>query len=56
MNSYDKCIEVCFVVEYKSIKLTEENYDRLDKLRQTERGEVSFDDVISWLLKGVKQQ
>ncbi len=37
-----------------TLKVSDEHYAKLDGLRKTERGEVSFDDVIAWLLRADK--
>ena len=38
-----------------AIKVSDDVYARLDKLRQTEKGEVSFNDVILYLLEKEKK-
>lgn len=37
--------------KYKSVKITTEAYDMLDILRKTEKGKVTFSDIIVFLVK-----
>jgi predicted CopG family antitoxin len=39
------------VIQEKLIRTHKETWERLDKLRTTEKGKVSFDDVIRFLLR-----
>ena len=39
-----------------TIKVNRDTYDLLDKERTTEKGKVTFDDVIKYLLKNVRRK
>jgi len=36
----------------KGIRISQENYYKIDKIRETVKGKVTFDDAISYILKG----
>jgi len=37
--------------EMKTIKVKKSTYDKIDKLRTTEKGKVGFDSIINWIVK-----
>lgn len=43
------------MIANKTIKVDEETYQDLDKIRSTDRGKVSFDQVIRFLIKEYKK-